>query len=97
MNLIIFHAHSAIFFPLLIEKTHTGEMTIWRMSSRSTDTSSPLGNGINRKRGMVLPFTPLAMSFDSVNYYVDMPSVSRFWPNFSELLLSFAFIFDHLG
>ncbi|XVF86696.1 hypothetical protein PTKIN_Ptkin18bG0062900 [Pterospermum kingtungense] len=38
--------------------------------------------GINRnanstreavKRGMVLPFTPLAMSFDKVNYYVDMP------------------------
>ncbi|KAJ9190251.1 hypothetical protein P3X46_001475 [Hevea brasiliensis] len=26
-------------------------------------------------RGMILPFTPLAMSFDSVNYYVDMPSV----------------------
>ncbi|CAM8888399.1 unnamed protein product [Rhodiola kirilowii] len=26
------------------------------------------------KRGMVLPFNPLAMSFDSVNYYVDMPA-----------------------
>ncbi|XP_023641554.1 ABC transporter G family member 29 [Capsella rubella] len=25
------------------------------------------------KRGMVLPFTPLTMSFDNVNYYVDMP------------------------
>ncbi|PKA46824.1 Pleiotropic drug resistance protein 12 [Apostasia shenzhenica] len=25
------------------------------------------------KRGMVLPFTPLAMSFDEVNYSVDMP------------------------
>lgn len=62
-------------------------MTIWRMSSRSTDseccgdrdTSSPLGNVVNTKRGMVLPFTPLAMSFDSINYYVDMPSVSRLW------------------
>ncbi|CAK9313159.1 unnamed protein product [Citrullus colocynthis] len=56
-------------------------MTIWQMSSRSTgsgrcgdrDTNSPLSNGVNTKRGMVLPFTPLAMSFDSVNYYVDMP------------------------
>ena len=28
------------------------------------------------KKGMVLPFTPLAMSFDNMNYYVDMPSVS---------------------
>lgn len=27
------------------------------------------------KRGMVLPFTPLTMSFDNINYYVDMPKV----------------------
>ncbi|KAL2493151.1 ABC transporter G family member 29 [Abeliophyllum distichum] len=26
------------------------------------------------KRGMILPFRPLSMSFDSVNYYVNMPS-----------------------
>ncbi|KAJ9566593.1 hypothetical protein OSB04_002559 [Centaurea solstitialis] len=26
-----------------------------------------------RERGMVLPFTPLVMSFNSINYYVDMP------------------------
>ncbi|KAI3732010.1 hypothetical protein L1987_63206 [Smallanthus sonchifolius] len=25
------------------------------------------------KRGMILPFTPLSMSFDNINYYVDMP------------------------
>ncbi|XP_010545667.1 PREDICTED: ABC transporter G family member 29 [Tarenaya hassleriana] len=38
------------------------------MSSRAFDSEC------NRaKKGMVLPFTPLAMSFDSVNYYVDMP------------------------
>ncbi|OAY53076.1 ABC transporter G family member 36 isoform X3 [Manihot esculenta] len=30
--------------------------------------------GAAPKRGMILPFTPLSMSFDSVNYYVDMPS-----------------------
>ncbi|XP_042054242.1 ABC transporter G family member 29-like [Salvia splendens] len=29
------------------------------------------------KRGMVLPFTPLAMSFEDVNYYVDMPPVMQ--------------------
>lgn len=39
--------------------------------------SSPEGaNGVAPKRGMVLPFTPLAMSFDNVNYFVDMPAVS---------------------
>lgn len=30
------------------------------------------------RKGMVLPFTPLAMSFLDVNYYVDMPAVSFF-------------------
>ncbi|PWA46848.1 plant PDR ABC transporter associated [Artemisia annua] len=29
------------------------------------------------KKGMVLPFTPLAMSFDNMNYYVDMPGEMR--------------------
>ncbi|KAI3510433.1 hypothetical protein L1887_17421 [Cichorium endivia] len=35
-------------------------------SLEAADTTAP-------KRGMVLPFTPLSMSFDNVNYYVDMP------------------------
>ncbi|KAH7547224.1 hypothetical protein FEM48_Zijuj01G0286900 [Ziziphus jujuba var. spinosa] len=59
------------------------EMTLRRMSSRSNpsgisrnaDSSLEAANGVAPKRGMVLPFTPLAMSFDSVNYYVDMPAV----------------------
>lgn len=29
------------------------------------------------KRGMVLPFQPLSLAFDHVNYYVDMPAVSQ--------------------
>ncbi|KAK1434146.1 hypothetical protein QVD17_11064 [Tagetes erecta] len=37
------------------------------------ETSRPNSNGIARKKGMVLPFTPLAMSFDSMSYFVDMP------------------------
>ncbi|KAF8027596.1 hypothetical protein BT93_E0489 [Corymbia citriodora subsp. variegata] len=55
-------------------------MELRRMSSRtntnglSRNTDSYLGSqGVAAKRGMVLPFAPLAMSFDSVNYYVDMP------------------------
>lgn len=40
------------------------------------DSSVNATNGIAPRRGMVLPFTPLAMSFDEVNYYVDMPAVS---------------------
>ena len=28
-----------------------------------------------RKRGMVLPFTPLSITFDEIRYAVDMPQV----------------------
>lgn len=58
-------------------------MAIRRMSSlsnpnglsRNGDSNLEAANGVAPERGMVLPFTPLAMSFDSVNYYVDMPPV----------------------
>jgi len=30
-----------------------------------------------KKRGMVLPFTPLAITFDNIKYSVDMPQVSN--------------------
>ncbi|KAM3699674.1 hypothetical protein ACJW31_05G043200 [Castanea mollissima] len=38
------------------------------------EPSSMAADEVASKRGMILPFTPLNMSFDSVNYYVDMPS-----------------------
>ncbi|XP_029129133.1 ABC transporter G family member 29 isoform X3 [Cajanus cajan] len=44
---------------------------------RSIDSTHELATGVAPKRGMVLPFQPLAMSFDSVNYYVDMPAEMR--------------------
>ncbi|KAK7841184.1 abc transporter g family member 29 [Quercus suber] len=61
---------------------NTREMEIRTMSSRSNsngisrnaDSTLEIANDVAPKRGMVLPFTPLAMSFDSVNYYVDMPA-----------------------
>ncbi|EYU45829.1 hypothetical protein MIMGU_mgv1a019588mg [Erythranthe guttata] len=49
---------------------NTREMEIRRMSSRSSVEGE---RRVAPKRGMVLPFTPLYMSFDNVNYYVDMP------------------------
>ncbi|XP_062178966.1 ABC transporter G family member 42-like [Phragmites australis] len=60
---------------------HNKEMKEMRLSARLSNCSS---NGVSRvmsvgsneaapRRGMVLPFNPLAMSFDNVNYYVDMP------------------------
>ncbi|KAG8075522.1 hypothetical protein GUJ93_ZPchr0006g42509 [Zizania palustris] len=58
------------------------EMREMRLSARLSNSSS---NGVSRlmsigsneaapRRGMVLPFTPLSMCFDDVNYYVDMPA-----------------------
>lgn len=35
-----------------------------------------------KTRGMVLPFTPLSLAFEHVNYYVDMPAVSCFYRRF---------------
>jgi hypothetical protein len=29
------------------------------------------------RRGMVLPFQPLSLAFNHMNYYVDMPTVSH--------------------
>ncbi|KMS96494.1 hypothetical protein BVRB_9g224870 [Beta vulgaris subsp. vulgaris] len=60
---------------------NTREMALRRIMSRSNpnglsrndDVSLEATNGVEPKRGMVLPFTPLAMSFDEVNYFVDMP------------------------
>ncbi|KAE8679805.1 Pleiotropic drug resistance protein 12 [Hibiscus syriacus] len=62
------------------DSLNSKEIEILRMSSRTNpngmsqnDSSLDAAIGVAPKRGMVLPFTPLAMSFDTVNYYVDMP------------------------
>lgn len=43
------------------------------------------------KRGMVLPFQPLSLAFNHVNYYVDMPLVSHFF--FLALILNPSYIY----
>nr|XP_043615513.1 ABC transporter G family member 35-like [Erigeron canadensis] len=61
---------------------NTREMAMRRMGSRTgaqdlyrhQDSYAEAANGISPRKGMILPFTPLAMSFDTVNYYVDMPA-----------------------
>ncbi|XP_028073150.1 ABC transporter G family member 35-like isoform X2 [Camellia sinensis] len=66
----------------VVDGENSREMAIQRMSSRSNadglcrnEDSSLEGavQGVAPKRGMVLPFTPLAISFDNINYFVDMP------------------------
>lgn len=36
-----------------------------------------------RQKMMVLPFIPLSMSFDNINYFVDMPLVSIYYFDFN--------------
>ncbi|KAM0938291.1 putative ABC transporter, P-loop containing nucleoside triphosphate hydrolase [Dioscorea sansibarensis] len=45
-------------------------------SSNQTLPTEPIGSVVS-KRGMVLPFKPLTISFDEINYYVDMPAEMR--------------------
>jgi hypothetical protein len=33
------------------------------------------------KKGMVLPFQPLSLVFENVNYYIDMPNVNSYSPS----------------
>ncbi|KAK6268106.1 hypothetical protein QUC31_012266, partial [Theobroma cacao] len=52
------------------------ETAIRGISSESNSSSTNRNANSTReaaKKGMVLPFTPLAMSFNKVNYHVDMP------------------------
>ncbi|KAH9313294.1 hypothetical protein KI387_028329, partial [Taxus chinensis] len=57
-----------------LEKKHENKMGEIRHTPREMQTISSNGGG---KKGMVLPFQPLAMAFDNVSYYVDMPAEMR--------------------
>ncbi|XP_058192547.1 ABC transporter G family member 29-like [Rhododendron vialii] len=48
-----------------------------RVNSRNEDSSLEVARGVATKRGMILPFTPLSLSFDCLNYFVDMPPEMR--------------------
>ena len=51
------------------------------MAVRNSSESG--ASDISPKRGMILPFQPLSLAFNHVNYYVDMPTVSNLFLNIS--------------
>ncbi|KAG6529923.1 hypothetical protein ZIOFF_012140 [Zingiber officinale] len=59
-------------FAALLQLTYRYSDAIRRNSSKSFSVSVR-----STKRGMVLPFQPLSLAFNHVNYYVDMPAVSK--------------------
>ncbi|KAI7741348.1 hypothetical protein M8C21_029253, partial [Ambrosia artemisiifolia] len=57
---------------------HAAEGDDSRGNKKMRQFSSSISNTNGAsKKGMVLPFTPLAMSFNDMNYYVEMPSEMR--------------------
>ncbi|KAJ0713454.1 putative ABC-type ferric hydroxamate transporter [Helianthus annuus] len=57
-------------FALMYLDHGSTEKELVRSQSGSYDSKAP-------KKGMILPFTPLSMSFDNMNYFVDMPREMR--------------------
>ena len=49
-------------------------------SAQENGNSIVSETSIQTARGMVLPFQPLSLAFNHVNYYVDMPAVSAIHP-----------------
>ncbi|KAB1199713.1 Pleiotropic drug resistance protein 2 [Morella rubra] len=43
----------------------------------SVSNAQGSNNSVHSKRGMVLPFLPLSLAFNHVNYYVDMPEAMK--------------------
>lgn len=63
-------------FPFLLPLNghNTGTEMV---ASHTQDSSNPkTARSSKTKRGMVLPFQPLSLAFDHVNYYVDTPKVN---------------------
>lgn len=68
-----------------LPKSKSQSRKVASLSSRSygSQTSgrpseSDVGDvAVEVKRGMILPFQPLSISFDDVSYFVDMPAVGR--------------------
>ncbi|XP_076898366.1 ABC transporter G family member 35-like [Bidens hawaiensis] len=64
----------------VISKEATTGMEVQREGSAEKELEGRQPNSRDakaHKRGMVLPFTPLSMSFHNMNYYVDMPQEMR--------------------
>lgn len=65
------------------------------MAERNTSESLILKEDTSTtKRGMVLPFRPLSLAFDRVNYYINMPAVSFAYSIFI-LIVSLYYALQH--
>ncbi|KAG5607800.1 hypothetical protein H5410_029292 [Solanum commersonii] len=57
------------------EKSSASTTTTFEGIDMAVRNNSSIDKRASKKRGMVLPFQPLSLAFNHVNYYVDMPEV----------------------
>jgi hypothetical protein len=50
-------------------------MPVYAGGGQGSDLSPTSAREGRKKKGMILPFQPLTMTFHNVNYFVDMPKV----------------------
>ncbi|KAK4717280.1 hypothetical protein R3W88_015618 [Solanum pinnatisectum] len=55
------------------EKSSASTTTTFEGIAMAVRNNSSIDKRASKKRGMVLPFLPLSLAFNHVNYYVDMP------------------------
>uniref|UniRef100_A0A0V0ILZ8 Putative ovule protein n=1 Tax=Solanum chacoense TaxID=4108 RepID=A0A0V0ILZ8_SOLCH len=55
------------------EKSSASTTTTFEGIDMAVRNNSSIDKRASKKRGMVLPFQPLSLAFNHVNYYVDMP------------------------
>lgn len=77
-NIFFICTRSCILYTILIQTPALGDSTTIvptedEQNKKYPETGTEMAA---RKKGMVLPFEPLSLAFDHVNYYVDMPAVS---------------------
>ncbi|CAN4105847.1 unnamed protein product [Withania somnifera] len=56
------------------EKSSASTTAVFEGIDVAVRNNSSIGEKAAKKRGMVLPFQPLSLAFNHVNYYVDMPA-----------------------
>ncbi|KAL0319302.1 UNVERIFIED_CONTAM: ABC transporter G family member 29 [Sesamum angustifolium] len=73
-------AHKKDLLPRSSSATDTAGVKAYSNSNwtnRNEGLSLGATGGTSRNGGMILPFTPLSMSFDNVSYFVDMPQAMK--------------------
>uniref|UniRef100_A0A251SKN6 Putative zinc finger, CCHC-type n=1 Tax=Helianthus annuus TaxID=4232 RepID=A0A251SKN6_HELAN len=78
---IIYCTSSSILVTVLIQTPALGDSKTvvptedeHNQKHPQTETETEMTTSSSKKKGMVLPFKPLSLAFDHVNYYVDMPA-----------------------